>query len=215
MARTGQALGKFPFSILAMPPRFYTTWHTHKKQFMPGNIGCLRKLATSHPRGFAIYCTVSNTVRAIGIGGTASLFLCLQNPIVCFMPENTGKCTRDELKSIRTDYTSQCKFAEVINMDLVPPTRIHSLDHSCGCQMSKHALIENSNQSIASKFFQKCKENYTYIRLKSFQNEYTRRLASPPGALSSSSKCSRRAHKRAPRNLLSLEPNNFSHPPSI
>ena len=26
------------------PPRFYTTWHTHKKQFMPGNISCLRKL---------------------------------------------------------------------------------------------------------------------------------------------------------------------------
>ena len=33
------------------------------------------ELATSYPRGFATYCTVSNTVRAIGIGGTASLFL--------------------------------------------------------------------------------------------------------------------------------------------
>ena len=32
-------------------------------------------LATSYPCGFATYCTVSNTVRAIGIGGTASLFL--------------------------------------------------------------------------------------------------------------------------------------------
>ena len=39
------------------------------------SISLIVELATSYPRGFATYCTVSNTVRAIGIGGTASLFL--------------------------------------------------------------------------------------------------------------------------------------------
>lgn len=32
-------------------------------------------IALTHPKGFSAYCTVSNTVKAIGIGGVASLFL--------------------------------------------------------------------------------------------------------------------------------------------
>ena len=39
------------------------------------SISLIVDLATSYPCGFATYCTVSNTVRAIGISGTASLFL--------------------------------------------------------------------------------------------------------------------------------------------
>ena len=32
-------------------------------------------IALTYPRGFVTYCTISNTVKAIGIGGSASLFL--------------------------------------------------------------------------------------------------------------------------------------------
>ena len=35
-------------------------------------------MALDFPKGFASYCTVSNTVKAIGIGGTASLFFSIK-----------------------------------------------------------------------------------------------------------------------------------------
>ena len=39
------------------------------------SLSTIVNIALTYPRGFVTYCTISNTVKAIGIGGSASLFL--------------------------------------------------------------------------------------------------------------------------------------------
>ena len=66
-----------PHTISSLDIHHYLSTHPDLiHQLLPhATLSNIVHIARSNPQGFSAYCTISNTVRAIGIGGTASIYL--------------------------------------------------------------------------------------------------------------------------------------------